>query len=111
MILFVVLLVVAVVVLTAVVIALADPKGAAGMFCAGIFKDIYSFFYTEIGTVLSVFKTPDKSKYSGKRVVALALVADVLIEGVPSGLWQWILSALKVVVAAGLFVLAELTKT
>jgi len=46
-------------------------------------KDIYSFAYTEIGTVLSVFKGADK-KFSWKRVTgAAAFVAgvDLLFRG------------------------------
>jgi len=74
-------------------------------------QDVFAFAYTEIGHVLSVFKTPDQKKYSGKRVIALALAADVILEGIPKDSYQWYFSAIKLVVAAGLYVLAELTKT
>ena len=74
-------------------------------------KDIYTFAYTEIGLILSFLKVPDKSKFSAKRLIAVALAADAIISGVPHDLWTLIVVLAKILVAGGLMVLAELTKT
>jgi hypothetical protein len=96
MVIFIVLLVLAVLVLAAAVLALADPKGKAGMWCAGVFKDVCSFIYTELGTVLKLLKHSEASgkgiehKYSPIRIAGLALVVvpTLLIGGVGKDLYQ-----------------------
>ena len=74
-------------------------------------QDIFSFAYMEIGVALSALKVPDKSKYSVKRLIAVALAADAIVSGVPHDLWTLLVFIAKIVVAGGLMVLAELTKT
>lgn len=74
-------------------------------------KDIFAFVYQEIGRILAVLKNP-AGKFSGKRIIALALVADVIFfDGIPKDKLQWAFAALKLLLAGGLYVLAELTKT
>ena len=81
-----------------------------GAWCKKAVQDVYAFAYTEIGTVLKVAKDP-VGKFSGKRVIALALATDVLLGGIPAGHWQMGFAVVKLLVAAGLYILAELTKT
>ncbi len=82
-----------------------------GAWCKKAVQDTWSFIYTEVGMALSVAKVPDKSKYSGKRIIALALGADVILGGIPANTFEGIFAIVKLLVAAGLYVLAELTKT
>ena len=94
--------------------AIAKPSwlAVAWAWIVKAFQDAYAFAYTEIGHVLSVFKTPDQKKYSGKRVIAIALVADLLLRWqLPASVWGWIYVIAKLAVAGGLYALAELTKT
>jgi hypothetical protein len=58
-------------------------------------SDLYTFVYTEGGMIVSFFKTPDKSKFSAKRLAGLALVLN--------GLWftHSIKGWLDVVVSGG----------
>lgn len=72
----------------------------------------YHFAYTEIGMLISFFKSPDKSKFSSKRLIALALVVN--------GIWMlrlaknWFDAGISLIQIAGgtiLMVVAALTKT
>jgi hypothetical protein len=74
-------------------------------------KDIYSFVYTEVGTILKVAKDP-AGKFSGKRIIALALVGDLLFAWeLPTSVWGWIFAIGKLVAAVVLYWIAEVTKT
>jgi hypothetical protein len=75
-------------------------------------KALWAWIYREAGLVLSVFKVPDKSKYSAKRVIALGLAVDaIFFTGFSSEVYAIIIVSAKLAVAAGLMVLAEVTKT
>jgi hypothetical protein len=104
-------LILAVVILAAVLIALAAPASAPGKWLAQGFRDVFSFVYTELGTVLRIFKDPS-GKFSGKRAIAIGLAAAPWVFiGVPKDLYQLIVIIASLLVSAGLYVLAELTKT
>lgn len=72
--------------------------------------NIYAFAYTEAGNVLKAFKDP-AGKFSAKRIVAYALIADALLSGVPRDLWTLIFAGLKVLGAVVLLWAAAVTKT
>lgn len=72
--------------------------------------NLWNFIYTEVGTALKLLKTPD-GKFSAKRVIALALAGDALISGIPHDLWTLLVFLAKILTAAGLMLVAELTKT
>lgn len=75
-------------------------------------KTLWAWIYREAGLLLSVFKIPDKSKYSAKRVIALGLTVDaIFFTGFSSEVYAIIIVSAKLVVAAGLMVLAEVTRT
>ena len=74
-------------------------------------QDVYSFAYTEIGIALSLLKVPDKSKYSIKRVAVAVLLLDTILSGIPQGTIPLIWDVAKILTAAGLMILAEVTKT
>jgi hypothetical protein len=74
--------------------------------------NVYHVVYTEIGTLLSLLKSPDKTKFSSKRVIALALIVN--------GLWMirlsknWFdagISLIQITGGIALMVVAALTKT
>ncbi len=74
-------------------------------------QDVYSFAYTELGTLLRLLKTPE-GKYSVKRVLSLGLVVvPLVLIGVPKDVYQVVVMVVAFLVAGGLMVLAELTKT
>ena len=73
-------------------------------------KDVYSFCYTEVGVLLGFFKSPS-GKFSDKRLIALALVADVALGGIPKTLFELIFQVTKLIVAVILYVIAEVTKS
>jgi hypothetical protein len=107
----IVLLVLAVIVLAAVVIAFGFPASEPGKWIAQAFRDVYTFAYTELGTVLNLLKTPD-GKFSTKRLIAVGLpAASWTFIGVPKDLYQLVVMVVAFLVAGGLMVLAELTKT
>ncbi len=77
-------------------------------------RDVYSFLYTEIGTALSLLKysTPSGMKYSVKRILAVALIGDVLFfGGIPRDWGQVVFAGIKLVVGAALLIWAAVTKT
>jgi hypothetical protein len=80
-------------------------------FAAGV-KAVFTWCYTEVGTLISFLKSPGKDKYSAKRIIALALVAN--------GIWMlrlskdWFQAGIALIQIAGgvvLMVVAALTKT
>ena len=75
-------------------------------------QDVYSFVYTEGGTIVSFFKTPDKSKFSSKRLIALALIANALY--MTHSVKGWLDIAViagQVIIAVILVIVAAITKT
>lgn len=113
LIIFIIIMVVAI----AAIIALAFPKSAPGQWIAQAFKDVYAFLYTEIGTVLTLLKypvpgsSPTVYKFSSKRLTAIGLIANVIANGVPSGLFHIIFDGGELAIA-GLFLwYAAKTKT
>jgi len=97
--LFIILLVLAAIVLTAILIALIDPKSEVGKWCAGIFKDAWSLLYTELGTVLKLLKHSETStatppvvtwEYSSLRImgVALIVVPTLIVGGMAATIYQ-----------------------
>ena len=75
-------------------------------------QDVFHFVYTETGTIVSFFKTPDKSKFSSKRLVALALVANGLyMAHSAKGWFDVVLIGGQIIVGVVLIVVAAATKT
>ena len=75
-------------------------------------QDVYNFIYTEGGMIVSFFKTPDKSKFSSKRLAGLALILN--------GLWfthsikGWldvVVSGGQIIVGVVLLIIAAFTKS
>jgi hypothetical protein len=95
--------------------AVDAKKGAVGRWIVQAIKDVYAFVYTEVGTLLSVFKEPPDSKgvqkFSGKRVIALSLVADTLLGGVPATSWHFWFDVAKILGAVALYFWAYLSRT
>ena len=112
------LLVLAIVILVGIVIALAFPKSAPGLWIAQAFKDVWTFVYTEVGTLLSIFKypvvgsSPTILKWSTKRLVSLGLIlGSWLVIGVPRDWYQVITMGIAFVIAGLLLWKAMETKT
>jgi hypothetical protein len=74
-------------------------------------EKVYAFAYTEIGMLLSLLKTPDKSKYSSGRVAILALGANVLLSGIPAGNLHLFYDAAQLAAIAIIVIVLRLTKT
>lgn len=75
-------------------------------------KAAFDWVYKELGTVLSVLKD-GSGKFSSKRVIAVALILDVLLTGqlAQGNLLGTILAGLKVIGGFVLLVVAAITKT
>lgn len=74
-------------------------------------KDVYSFIYTEVGTVLKVFKDAS-GKYSHKRIVAIALILDGLMGLVKVTNWLGVVIwGGQVLAGVILAIVSALTKT
>jgi len=117
MVLLIVILVLATVAAASMVIVLAAPATPAGEWVAQAWKDIYSFAYTEIGTLVSFLKynaggSPAVYKYSAKRLVALGLlVLPWVFIGVPKDWYQVTVMVVAFAVAGFLIWRAMETKT